>query len=50
MKAIITARKVRENWSGHKHKLQHLFIWLTGYEIMFEGSRKDLVYRKAKHI
>ena len=31
-----------DNWNGRKHKLQRLFTWLTGYEIMFEGSRKDI--------
>lgn len=42
MKTTITTLPVQENWNENKHKLQDLFTWLTGYEIMFEASRKNL--------
>lgn len=48
MKDTITPLPDQENWKRHSHILQHLFTWLTGYEIIFEGSRKDLVPEVSK--
>ena len=51
MKAIrTTASPVYENWSNNKHKLKDLFTWLTGYDIMQDGSREDLVSEKVLRI
>lgn len=41
MKAATTILHNGKNWNGSKFK--QLFIYLTGYDIFFEGSRKDLV-------
>lgn len=43
MKPTYTQLSTQEKWNRHKQKLQHFFTWLTGYEIMFGGSKKDLV-------
>jgi hypothetical protein len=48
MKAIYTtALPLTERWNGSKNKLKQgfnqVFTFLTGYEIMFEESRKDLI-------
>jgi hypothetical protein len=43
MKTTLTASLTTpENWNGNKHKLNQLFAWVTGYDILAEGSREDM--------
>ena len=48
MKTITaTASPVNENWNGNNHRLKQIFMRITGYDIMFKASRKDLVPQKT---
>ncbi len=37
-----------ENWDRNKITFHKLFTWLTGYYIMFEESREDLIPQKIE--
>jgi hypothetical protein len=50
MKTTTSILPVYENWSNKKHRLQQLFTWLTGYDIILEGSREDLAPEKMLSI
>ena len=47
-KIFATTFNSKESWEGNKNKFHKLFTWLTGYYIMFEESRKDLVTEKME--
>lgn len=47
MKTLFTNQNhANKGWAEGKRKLIRLFTRLTGYEIMFEESRKDLTPEK----
>ncbi len=47
MKTLFSiAFPVDEKWNKNKNILHRAFIWLTGYEILFEESREDLTPEK----
>jgi hypothetical protein len=45
-----TTIPVDGSWNGHKNILHRLFTWLTGYEILFEESREDLLPEKIQQV
>ena len=40
--SIVNHSSGTKGWDGNKGKLKQFFARLTGYDIMFEESRKDL--------
>ena len=34
-----------KNWTGNTGMLKQMFTFFTGYDIMFEASRRDLIQK-----